>query len=104
MVWEKAGDRKFSFETKGKQTVKVVSMEYAKAYHRLLSGMVERQFRASVKMTGDIWYTAWVDAGQPDLKALIHYKPSEEELKEREEEVRIWKEQKVRIPYHEGGP
>jgi len=42
--------------------------------------MVERQFRASIKMTGDIWYTAWVDAGQPDLKSLIHYKPSEEEF------------------------
>jgi hypothetical protein len=104
MVWEKAGDRKFSFETKGKQTVKVVSMEYAKAYHQLLSGMVERQFRASIKMTGDIWYTAWVDAGQPDLKSLIHYKPSEEELKEREEEVKKWKEQKIHVRDHESGP
>jgi hypothetical protein len=28
-------------------------------------GMVERRMRASIKMTGDIWYSAWVDAGQP---------------------------------------
>ena len=100
-VWEKAEDKKFNFETKGKKTVKVVSMEYAKTYHQLLSGMVERQFRASIKMTGDIWYTAWVDAGQPDLKQLIKYQPGEEELKKREEDVRKWKEKRVRARDHE---
>lgn len=90
----KFGDRKFNFESKGKRTVKVFSMEYSKAYHQLLSGMVERQFRASVKMTGDIWYTAWVDAGQPDLKVLIDYRPTEEELKRREEELKKWREER----------
>jgi hypothetical protein len=103
-VWEKTGDKKFNFETKGKRTIKVVSTEYAKTYHQLLSGMVERQFRASIKMTGDIWYTAWIDAGQPDLKELIHYQPREEELKKREEEVKMWKVQRVRARDHEGGP
>ncbi len=87
----KSGDKKFSFETKGRSTVKVVSAEYAKSYHQLLAGMVERQFRASVKMTGDIWYTAWVDAGQPDLKSLIDYRPSDEELRRRKEELKKWK-------------
>ena len=77
-------------------------MEYSKAYHQLLSGMVERQFRASVKMTGDIWYTAWVDAGQPDLKALIDYKPTEEELKRRVEELKKWREErKENVRVHE---
>lgn len=90
----KFGDRKFNFESKGKRTVKVFSMEYSKAYHQLLSGMVERQFRASVKMTGDIWYTAWIDAGQPDLKVLIDYRPTEEELKRREEELKKWREER----------
>ena len=42
--------------------------------------MVERQMRGAIKMIGDLWYTAWVDAGQPDLQKLIHYKPTEEEL------------------------
>lgn len=103
-VWRQSEGKKFSFETKGKTTVKVVSVEYARAYHQLLSGMVERQFRASIKMTGDIWFTAWVDAGQPDLKSLIHYQPDEEELKQREEELRNWKEKKIRTRYHEGSP
>lgn len=97
-LFAKLGERKFNFEAKGKQTVKVFSAEYSKAYHQLLSGMVERQFRASVKMTGDVWYTAWVDAGQPDLKMLIDYKPSEEELKKREAELKKWREEKLAKP------
>jgi hypothetical protein len=60
--------------------------------------MVERQMRASVKMIGDVWYTAWVDAGQPDLKVLIDYKPTEEELVLRREELKKWKEQRLSNP------
>jgi hypothetical protein len=98
----KWGDKKFNFESQGKQTVKVFSVDYSKAYHQLLSGMVERQMRSAILMTGSIWYTAWVDAGQPDLKSLIDYKPSQEEIKKREEELKKWKEaQKVSIRPHE---
>jgi len=100
-LFEKSGDKKFSFETKGKQTMKVISTAYAKEYHSMLSGMVERQFRASVKMVGDIWYTAWLDAGQPDLTKLINYQPSEEELKARAEELKQWKEETLKSREHE---
>jgi hypothetical protein len=95
------GEKKYSFETKGKQTMKVYSREYAKAYHEIMTGMVERQMRASIKMIGDFWYTAWVDAGQPDLKKLIEYKPSEEELKKYRAELEEWKKQSVRSRSHE---
>lgn len=98
---EKMGNKKFGFETKGKQTVKLVSGDYAKAYHQMLSGMVERQFRASVKMVGNVWYSAWVDAGQPDLKELINYNPSEEELLKRVEELKAWKERIYLSRQHE---
>ena len=83
---------KFNYETKGKQTVKVYSVAFSRRYHEKLSGMVERRFRASIKMTGDLWYTAWVDAGQPDLRKLINYKPTEAELKNKVEEMKKWKE------------
>lgn len=92
---------KYSFETKGKQTMKVYSREYATAYHLMLSHMVERQMRASIKMIGDFWFTAWVDAGQPDLKKLMNYKPSDEELKKRKEELVRWKQQQIESRKHE---
>jgi len=90
-------DKKYNFETQGRQTIKVFSSGYSKAYHEKLDGMVERQMRASILMIGSFWYSAWVDAGQPDLKSLIEYKPSEEELKQRKEELMRWKTEKFRI-------
>jgi len=95
------GDKRYSFETKGKQTQKVFSNEYADAYHEVLKGMVERQMRASIKMIGDFWYTAWVDSGQPDLKSLINYKPSEEELAKQRAALEEWKQQTYTPREHE---
>lgn len=94
---EKFGEKKFSFETKGKQTVKVYSVEFSTAYHTALAGMVEKRMRDAIKMTGDFWYTAWVDAGQPDLKSLINYKPTEEELAARKKELEEWREQRFNV-------
>ncbi|MBS1682118.1 MAG: S1/P1 Nuclease [Bacteroidetes bacterium] len=94
---EKFGDKKFNFETLGKRTIKVFSANYSNAYHQLLNGMVERQMRASVLITGSLWYTAWVDAGQPDLKSLINYTPSEADMKSRQEELKKRKQENFRI-------
>jgi hypothetical protein len=44
--------------------------------------MVERRLRAAVIAVGSIWYTAWVDAGQPDLRSLQNKPPTQELLKE----------------------
>ncbi len=32
--------------------------------------MIERRMRQSVFATASFWYTAWVNAGQPNLKEL----------------------------------
>lgn len=96
------GERKFSFETKGKQTMKVFSSKFAKAYHDSLQHMVEKQMRGAILMTGSVWYTAWVDAGQPDLKPLINYRPTEAVLKERAAQLKKWKEErKALVRRHE---
>lgn len=62
-----ADDKKYSFETKGKTTVKVYSREFCEAYHKALGNMVEDRMRASIALLGSLWYTCWVNAGQPDL-------------------------------------
>ncbi|RAV99884.1 S1/P1 Nuclease [Pseudochryseolinea flava] len=95
------GEKKFAFETKGKQTQKVLSRSYAKAYHQILDGMIERQMRSAIKTVGSFWYTAWIDAGQPDLERLLDYHPTEEELERRREELRLWKEKKIQSRAHE---
>jgi hypothetical protein len=95
------GDHKYSFETKSRQTVKVYSYEYSKAYHDRLRGMVERQMRASIKMVGSLWYTAWVDAGQPDLRKLVEHQPTAEEVQLRREELVKWKGGLLHVRPHE---
>jgi hypothetical protein len=98
---EANGSEKFNFEQKGKQTVKVYSTGFTKKYHEKLNGMVERQMKRSVKAVGDLWYTAWVDAGQPDLKTLINYTPTAQEIAERKEELKKWKEMVFKPRVHE---
>jgi hypothetical protein len=100
---EKFGEKKYSFETKGKQTLRVYSVEFSTAYHESLHNMVEHQMRGAIKMIGDFWYTAWVDAGQPNLKELINYTPTEEEIVKRRQELEEWKQQRIESRQHESG-
>lgn len=88
---KKLGDRKkFGFEDRNGVSTKVYSAEFSRQYHEYLSGQVERQMRASVKMTGDFWFTCWVDAGQPDLRKLAEKDLSADEKGEEETEKRSW--------------
>lgn len=43
---------------------------YIAAYNKALNGMVEKQLRLSAIDVASFWYTAWVNAGQPDLTKL----------------------------------
>lgn len=63
-------DKKYSFEQRGRVTTKVYSYEFSQAYHLRMNGMVERRMRQAIVSVGSIWYTAWVDAGQPNLEEL----------------------------------
>lgn len=88
---EQVGEtRKYGFEERNNLTMKVYSEDFSRKYHERLRGQVERQMRASIKMVGDFWYTSWVDAGQPDLKALAAFKPTEEDQKKEQEEKQSW--------------
>ena len=82
--------RKYGFEERNGITAKVYSADFSRQYHEQLRGQVERQMRASVKMVGDFWYTAWVDAGQPDLRALAKYQLTDDEKKEEDTEKKSW--------------
>ena len=72
-------DKKFSYEQRGSVNLKVYSKSYSKAYHHMLSGQVERQMRAAIKSTAALWYTCWINAGQPDLNQFIDKKTYIEE-------------------------
>lgn len=59
------------YEERNGRRSKMYSEAYAAAYHQQLNGLVERRMRQSILAVGSFWYSAWVDAGQPELSALI---------------------------------
>lgn len=63
---------KYAFEERNGKIVKQYASDYAIAYNSMLNGMVERRMRESVWAVASCWFTCWVNAGQPDLKPLIH--------------------------------
>ena len=68
--------------------MKVYSEEYSKEYDKLLDGMVERRMRQAIITVGSLWFTAWVNAGQPDLDLYKERKigtDTERELAEEEQ-------------------
>lgn len=64
-------DKKYAYETRGRVLMQVYSAEYSKAYSVALNNMVERKMRKAIISVGSIWYTAWVNAGQPNLNKLV---------------------------------
>ncbi|MFN5217250.1 MAG: zinc dependent phospholipase C family protein [Sphingomonadales bacterium] len=63
-------ENKFSFEARGTQTMEVYSVPFCNDYHRMMENMVERRMRQAIFSVASFWYTAWVNAGQPNLDAL----------------------------------
>lgn len=55
---------------KNKFNQNIFTDDYSEQYHEALNGMVEKQKRAAIVCVRDYWYTAWVNAGKPDLSDL----------------------------------
>lgn len=85
-----AADKKFSYELRNNVLTRSYSEEFSRAYHALLQGQVERQMRSSVEMVGNLWYTCWVNAGQPDLSEIGHFSFNETDKKAEAAEERSW--------------
>jgi len=75
-------DKKYSFEWRNGKTIRQYSSAFSIAYDRRLNGMVERRMRQAILSVASIWFTAWVNAGQPDLVSLVNQEISKEDLKE----------------------
>jgi hypothetical protein len=82
-------DGKYAYEQRGSTLVQTYSREFCESYDKRMDGMVERRMRKAIIGVGSVWYTAWVDAGQPDLSSLTKKQPSPELL----EELRLLEEQ-----------
>lgn len=62
--------RKYSYTKRKGILTRNYSPGFAREYHRRMDGMVAQQMRNAIAQTGNFWYSAWVDGGQPRLENL----------------------------------
>jgi hypothetical protein len=84
-------DQKYAFENRNGIVVRQYSTAFTIAFNKKLEGMIERRMRQSVFAIASFWYTAWVNAGQPELKSLSNQHFSEADLKEFDQLNTAWK-------------
>jgi len=94
-------DQKFSFEERNGKLLRQYSSAFTIAYDTKLKGMIERRMRQAIFAVASFWYTAWVNAGEPDLTKLSNKEFSADDLKEFEELSNSWKNNKIRGREHE---
>ena len=73
-------EKKYSFEERNGKIIRQYSSAFTIAYNKKLNGMIERRMRQSILTIASFWYTAWVNAGQPDLKSLVKQKFTAEDI------------------------
>ncbi len=94
-------DQKYTVENRGASLTKIYAEEYANEYHEMLNGMVERRLTRAIVKVGSYWYTAWVNAGQPNLEDLLEKKPSPSLLEENVKLDHQYKSNKIKGRAHQ---
>ena len=79
-------DRQMCPDMRNGRVIVAPCREFAAAYQDAMDGMVERRMRAAIHAVASVWYTAWIDAGQPDLSKMD---PPIADARDAEEEQRV---------------
>ena len=67
------------------------SDEYATKLHNELNGMVENQMKKAITATASFWYTAWVNAGKPNLDELDSKEVTNRNKKNLNNDLKLWR-------------
>lgn len=94
-------DQKYAFEDRNGVIIKQYSTAYSMAYDARMKGMVERRMRQSIYAVASFWYTAWINAGQPDLKTLTNKTFTAEDLAAFETLNNAWRNNSITTREHE---
>ena len=97
---EEMPDKIFKKDDKGvamknKFGSQIFSYEYAEAFHKALDGMVEKQMNHAMQDLTNFWYTAWVNAGKPDLTKLDPQGITDRNKKNLKKDEKLMKKGKV---------
>lgn len=78
-------DKQLCYEERLERTVWTQCPEFAKAYETALGGTIEARMQEAVLSVGEVWYSAWIDAGQPELDDINGDVDWEEAKRQKEE-------------------
>jgi len=95
-----SGDTMYEKDEKGnplknKFNALIYSPEYVIQLDEALDGMVEKQMRKAIVATSSFWYTAWVNAGKPNLNDLDSKKQTNRNKKNLNQDLKLWKKGKL---------
>ena len=88
---EVPADKQYCFDARGEIIVRSQCADYAYTYSLAMQNMVERQMHSAVHAVSSAWFTAWVDAGQPQIlkSDLVQSEGKEAELQKLETDFRL---------------
>ena len=75
--------------------MKYYSKGFALAYGKRLEKGINDQLLRAANLVADFWYTAWVDAGKPDLQDLLPEKFTAGDKEEMKKEDKIYRHNEV---------
>src|SRR6476469_3033653 len=81
---------KYRTQIRNGKEVKTYTSAFAKAYSQQLGNTINRQLLRTSNMIADFWYTAWVDAGKPDITNFLKTPYTQEDQQALEKEVKSY--------------
>ncbi len=70
---------KYRYQMRNGRPSRSYTTAFAKAYAEKLKPTINQQLLHSADMIADFWYTAWIDAGKPDLSGITNWSAEKKE-------------------------
>ena len=86
---------KYRYQNRNGREVRSYSSAFGRAYAKGLGTMVNDQALRSANLVADFWYTAWVDAGKPDLQKIMAAKWNEKDVAQLQEETEAYRKNEL---------
>lgn len=72
-------DKKYAHMQRGKKVIRMPSEYYTSKFNDEGGGLVEQRMKKSIHRVSSLWFSAWIDAGQPKLNELALFDKVEED-------------------------
>ena len=90
-----ADSTKYRYQNRNGREVRNYTSAFGRAYAKALEPMVNDQAIRAANLVADFWYTAWIDAGKPDLQKIMTKKWTESDSMQLQEEINSYRKNEL---------